>query len=47
VDSANTDRAQLSPGISGTVTIAKLTVSGSNGSITFVNGIMTAFVQPT
>lgn len=35
----------LGPG--GTVTIPKLTTGGANGSITFVGGMMTAFVNPT
>jgi len=40
--------AQLPPaGISGTVTLAKLTTGGTNGSLTFVNGQITAVVNPT
>ena len=35
----------LSAGVSGTLTIPKLTTA--NGSLTFTNGIITAFVQPT
>jgi hypothetical protein len=34
-------------GISGTAALAKLTVLGANGSLTFVNGIITAYVAPT
>lgn len=34
-------------GISGTVTLVKLTGGGANGSLTFVNGILTAKVDPT
>lgn len=35
------------PGISTTVTLAKLTGGGANGSLTFVNGILTAATAPT
>jgi len=34
-------------GISGTATLAKITAVGTNGSLTFVNGIITAYVAPT
>jgi hypothetical protein len=34
-------------GISGTAALAKLTVAGANGSLTFTNGIITAYVAPT
>jgi len=34
-------------GISGTAALAKLTVLGANGSLTFTNGIITAYVAPT
>jgi hypothetical protein len=34
-------------GISGTAALAKLTTLGTNGSLTFVNGIITAYVAPT
>ena len=34
-------------GISGTATLAKLTVLGANGSLTFTDGIVTAYVAPT
>lgn len=34
-------------GISGTVPLAKLTGGGSNGSLTFVNGMLTAKTDPT
>lgn len=34
-------------GISGTVTLAKITGGGANGSLTFVNGIISAFTAPT
>lgn len=37
----------LAPGITGTVTLAKLTGGGTNGSITFVKGLITAVVTPT
>lgn len=40
-------QGQLAPGISGTVTLAKLTTGGNNGSLTFIKGIITAYVQPT
>jgi hypothetical protein len=36
-----------SSGISGTINLAKLTGGGSNGSITVVNGAITAFTNPT
>ena len=34
-------------GISGTATLAKITGLGTNGSLTFTNGIITAYVAPT
>ena len=34
-------------GISATVAIAKLTALGTDGSLTFVNGVLTAKVDPT
>ena len=34
-------------GVSGTVTLVKLTGGGSNGSITFTDGVITGFVEPT
>lgn len=34
-------------GISGTAVLAKITVGGMNGSLTFVNGLITAKVDPT
>lgn len=37
----------LSPGINASVTLAKLTTGGTNGSLTFVNGILTAYTAPT
>lgn len=37
----------LPTGISATVTLAKLTAGGSTGSLTFVDGILTAVVAPT
>jgi hypothetical protein len=37
----------LAGGISVTITTAKLTVAGANGSMTFVNGILTAQTQAT
>lgn len=33
--------------ISGMVTLAKITGGGSNGSLTFVNGVITAYVAPS
>lgn len=39
--------AKLAAGASGTITLAKLTGGGSNGSITVTGGIITAFVNPT
>lgn len=38
--------AQL-PGVSGTISLAKLTTGGANGSIIVVNGLITSFVNPT
>lgn len=37
----------LLPGISTTVTLAKLTTGGANGSLKVVNGIITAYTAPT
>lgn len=37
----------LNPGISATITTAKLTGGGANGSMTFLNGILTAQTQAT
>ena len=37
----------LAGGISATITTAKLTLAGANGSMTFVNGILTAQTQAT
>jgi len=34
-------------GLSGTATLAKITTLGVNGSLTFTNGIITAYVAPT
>jgi len=34
-------------GVTATITIAKLTPSGSNGSLTFTNGILTSYVGAT
>jgi hypothetical protein len=34
-------------GVSATITTAKLTTTGANGSLTFSGGILTGFVQPT
>jgi hypothetical protein len=36
-----------STGISGTAALAKLTALGADGSLTFVNGLITAYVAPT
>jgi hypothetical protein len=40
-------QAALATGVSGTVTLVKLTVGGSNGSLTFTKGLITAFTAPT
>ena len=40
-------QARLNPGITVTITTAKLTVGGANGSMTFTNGILTAQTQAT
>jgi hypothetical protein len=47
--SASTARTNLGlgSGISTTVDLAKLTVAGTNGSLTVVNGIITAYTAPT
>jgi TolA-binding protein len=34
-------------GVSGTVALAKITMLGADGSLTFTNGIITAYVAPT
>ena len=34
-------------GASGSITLAKLTSTGTNGSITVTNGVITAFTNPT
>ena len=39
--------ATQNTGISTTVALAKLTVTGANGSLTVVNGIITAYTAPT
>ena len=36
-----------SGGISGTAALAKITLAGTDGSLTFVDGIITAYVAPT
>jgi hypothetical protein len=35
------------PAVSGTINLAKLTVGGTNGSITVAGGLITAFINPT
>ena len=37
----------LGSGVTGTVTLAKLTGGGTNGSLTFKNGILVSKVDPT
>lgn len=37
----------LNSGFTGTITTAKLTAGGANGSMTFTNGVLTAEVQAT
>ena len=37
----------LSPGITATIALAKLTTGGTNGSITVTRGIVTAYTAPT
>jgi hypothetical protein len=39
--------ATQNTGISATVDLAKLTLAGTNGSLTVVNGIITAYTDPT
>ena len=36
-----------SSGVNAVIPLAKLTGGGANGSLTFVNGILTAFTPPT
>lgn len=38
---------RINTGASGTITLAKITGGGSNGSITVVNGLITSFTEPT
>ena len=38
---------RTTPGASATVTLAKLTTGGTTGTLTFVNGILTAVVAAT
>lgn len=47
--SASTARTNLGlgSGITTTVALAKLTIAGTNGSLTVVNGIITAYTAPT
>lgn len=40
-------QSALAGGVSGTITLAKLTVGGTNGSITVTSGIITAFTNAT
>lgn len=44
---AYSDISGTPTGVTGTVTLAALTGPGTQGSITFANGIATGFVQPT
>lgn len=37
----------LAPGVNGTFALAKLTSGGANGSVTFANGVLTAFTPPS
>ena len=39
--------SKFAPGISGTVPLAKITGLGTDGSLTFANGLITAKVDPT
>ena len=39
--------ARNAAGVSGTIPLAKITGGGTDGSLTFVSGILTAFVAPT
>ena len=52
LDRYSSDRIQILPtdisgGISATVDLAKLTALGTDGSLTVVNGIITAYTAPT
>jgi hypothetical protein len=42
-----TVNGNLKAGFSGTISLAKLTTGGANGSITVVSGIITAVTPPT
>jgi hypothetical protein len=46
-DSGARTNLGLGSGLSVTITTAKLTLAGANGSMTFVNGILTAQTQAT
>jgi len=46
-DSGARTNLGLGSGLSVTITTAKLTALGANGSMTFVNGILTAQTQAT
>jgi hypothetical protein len=37
----------ITTGITGSVTLAKITLAGTNGSITYQDGLITAVVAPT
>lgn len=39
--------AIIQPGVTATITTAKLTPAGANGSMTFTNGILTAHTDAT
>lgn len=47
VNAASGFKVGASSGVSGTVSLAKLTSGGTNGSLTVTNGIITAIVNPT
>jgi hypothetical protein len=44
---AQTVNGNLAAGFTGTVVLAKITGTGANGSLTVVNGIITAYTAPT
>ena len=44
---ANSINSNIAAGYTGTISLAKLTSTGTNGSITVVNGVITAVTEPT
>lgn len=40
-------QSKIAQGVTGTITLASLTVGGTEGSITVTDGLITAFTNPT